>query len=155
MSSRARPFLEHIAEADVAAMAEAQTAAVLLPGAALFLGGRDRAPARQLLDAGVPVALSTDCNPGTCPSTHLPLMVTLGCTWLGLRPEEALLGVTRAAAQAVGLDDGTGTLRPGGPCDLVVCDVPSWLHVPYELGHNPVREVWIAGRRLAEDPPSA
>lgn len=147
--------LEHVSEADIEAMSEAQTAGVLLPGAAIYLGGGARAPARRLLDAGVPVALSTDCNPGTCPSTHLPLMVTLGCTWLGMRPEEALVGVTRAAATAVGLDDGTGTLQAGGPCDLAVCDAPSWLHVPYWFGHNPVREVWVGARQVGRRPPSA
>lgn len=137
--------LEHASPEDVAALARAGTAAVLLPGAGLFLGGRDRAPARQLLDAGVPVALATDCNPGTCPSAHLPLMVSLGCTWLGMRPDEALLGVTRSAAWAVGLRDGTGTIAPGAPCDLVALNVPAWTHVPYRMGHNPVEAVWIGG----------
>jgi len=138
--------LEHVSEDDVAALARAGTTAVLLPGAGLFLGGRDRAPARQLLDAGVPVALATDCNPGTCPSAHLPLMVSLACAWLGMRPDEAMLGVTRSAAQAAGLRDGTGTIAPGAPCDLVALDVPTWTHVPYRMGHNPVEAVWIGGQ---------
>lgn len=140
--------LEHAADVDMEAMAEAGCTAVLLPGAALFLGGRHRAPARELIKHGVGVALSTDCNPGTCPSRNLPLMVTLGCTWLGLSPAEALRGVTIEAAKALGLDDGTGSLRPGGPCDLVVCDVPGWRHIPYGLGSNPVQAVWRLGRRV-------
>ncbi len=140
--------LERAEDEDIAAMAEHGTVAVLLPGAAVFLGARDRAPARRLLDAGVPVALSTDCNPGTCPSRHLPLMATLGCVYLGLAPHEALLGITRHAARALGLTDGTGTLAPGAPCDLAVCEAPGWRHIPYLMGHNPVRETWVAARQV-------
>ncbi|MGM0578272.1 MAG: imidazolonepropionase [Myxococcota bacterium] len=140
--------LEHVSEADVEAMAEAGTVAVLLPGASAFLGTARRAPGRRLVDGGVDVALATDCNPGTCPSRHLPLMITLGCTLQGLRPEEALIGVTRSAARAIGLEDGTGTVTPGAPCDLAVCDVPGFWHIPYQMAANPVREVWIAGERV-------
>lgn len=141
--------LEHIGQEDIAAMAGGGTAAVLLPGAAIFLGESHRAPARRLIDAGVRVALSTDCNPGTCPSTHLMLMATLGCSWLGLTPHEALLGITREAAAACGLDDGTGTVRPGSPCDLVACDVPHWRHIPYRMGLDPVAMVFVGGERVA------
>jgi imidazolonepropionase len=147
--------LEHLSEADADALAAAGTVGVLLPGAALFLGGHDRAPARRLLDRGVAVALATDCNPGTCPSTHLPLMTTLGCAWLGMAPREAVAAVTRSAAWAVGARDGTGTLGLGAPCDLAVCDVESWRHVPYLLGHNPVTSVWVSGRKVLSRPPLA
>jgi imidazolonepropionase len=139
---------EHVTANDMEAMAAHGTAAVLLPGAALFLGGRSRAPARALLDAGVAVALSTDCNPGTCPSRHLPLMGTLGCTLLGMAPDEALRALTADAAGALGLRDGTGTLAPGAPCDMAVCDVPGWRTLPYAFAARPVREVWIAGEQV-------
>jgi imidazolonepropionase len=140
--------LEHISPQDIAAMAESGTTAVLMPAVALFLGEDHRAPARALLDAGVPVALATDCNPGSCPTRHLPLVASLGCTWLGMAPHEALHGITRSAALAVGLDDGTGTLTPGAPADFITSQLPSWQHIPYRFGHNPIQEVFIAGCRV-------
>ncbi|MDP6946496.1 MAG: amidohydrolase family protein, partial [Myxococcota bacterium] len=140
--------LEHISDDDIESMAAAGTCAVLVPAVALFLGLSERAPARRLMSAGVPVALATDCNPGSCPSTHLPLVASLGCTWLGMQPHEALHGITRIAAAAVGLSDGTGTLLPGAPADFVVCDVPGWRHIPYRLGSNPIRDIFIAGQHV-------
>jgi imidazolonepropionase len=140
--------LEHIEPDDIAAMAASGTTAVLVPAVALFLGEDHRAPARALLEAGVSVALATDCNPGSCPTRHLPLVASLGCTWLGMAPHEALHGITRAAARAVGLHDGTGTLTPGGPADFITTELPSWQHIPYRFGHNPIQDVFIAGRRV-------
>ena len=101
--------LEHIKPEDAAFLAESGTAAVLLPGAGLFLGGQTRPPARALLDAGVAVAISTDFNPGTCPSTHLPLMTTFGCSWLGMSTVEALRGVTVHAAHCAVIDVAAGS----------------------------------------------
>lgn len=140
---------EHVSRADIEIMSKHGTAAVLLPGASLFLGGHARAPARALIDAGVPVALSTDCNPGTCPSRHVTLMATLGCTMLGMAPHESVRALTSHGARALGLNDGTGTLGPGAPCDLAVCDISGWRELPYAFGSRPVREVWIGGERVA------
>ena len=139
--------LEQVSAADIDALAAAGTVAVLLPGAGLFLGAGARPPARALIAAGVQVALATDCNPGTCPTRNLPLIVTLGCCLLGLTPAEALQGVTVAAAAALGLDDGRGSLAVGAPADFVQLSVDRWRHLPYELGMNPVRAVWVAGQR--------
>ena len=144
--------LEHVDDADIEAMADGGTCAVLMPAVALFLGLDHRAPARRLMDAGVQVALATDCNPGSCPTTHLPLVASLGCSWLGMQPHEALHGVTRAAAAAVGLSDGTGTLVPGAPADFLACPLPSWRHIPYRFGNNPVRDVFIGGQRVLSRP---
>ena len=140
--------LEHITADDVAALKRSGTVAVLLPGAGLFLGGHTRPPARKLLDSGVTVALSTDFNPGTCPSVHLPLMTTLGCSWLGMAPEEAIQGVTTSAAKALALDDGRGTLRPGAPADFSVHPIDSWMEIPYLFGRNTASQVYIAGNRV-------
>jgi imidazolonepropionase len=142
--------LEHIEPADATTLAECDTVAVLLPGAGLFLGGKDIAPARMLIDAGVDVALSTDFNPGTCPSTHLPLMTTLGCSWLGLSPEESLRGITVSAAKALRLTEGEGTLRIGGVADFAIMNLPDWKHIPYRMGHNPVVQTWVNGRKVYE-----
>ena len=142
--------LEHASPAGIEALARAGTAAVLLPGATLFLGQTARPPARALLDAGVPVALATDCNPGPCPTENLPLMLTLGMSLLGMSPEEVLRAVTDRAALAIGRGDRAGALIVGRPADLVVFDVPSHHHLPYHFGINHVRAVLKNGRVVQE-----
>ncbi len=138
--------LEFADASDAEALAAAGTVAVLLPGASLFLGAKRWAPARLLLDAGVAVALSTDCNPGSANTTHLPLMATLGCTCLAMAPHEALWGITRAAARAVRRESTAGQLAPGRAADFVVLDLPDIVHLPYEFGANPVRATYIQGQ---------
>lgn len=137
--------LEAIDDHDVALLAGSSTVPVLLPGATLFLGRRDWAPARRLADAGALPALSTDLNPGSSPTAHLPLMTTLACTQLGLTPAEALLGVTRRAAAALAREDRAGILAVGRDADLCVMDVTSHVQIPYELGRNPVQRVMVRG----------
>lgn len=144
--------LEHVSRGGIEALAAAGTVAVLLPGAAMFLGSDDRAPARALAAHGVPVALSTDCNPGTCHSTNLLLMLTLGMSRLGLSPAEVLDAVTRHAARAVGREDVAGRIAVGRPADLAVYDVPSHRHLPYHFGVLPTRAVYKAGRRVFARP---
>lgn len=140
--------LEHLDDAGVHALAAASAVAVLLPGASIFLGDPTRPPVAALRSAGVPVALATDSNPGTSPTTHLGLMVTLGCCWYGLMPHEALRAVTVEGARALGLaGTGVGTITAGGPADLAVCAIPSWHQLAYGLGDDPVESTWIGGRR--------
>lgn len=138
--------LEHVSDFGVALLAEAGTVAVLLPGAAMFLGGDERPPARTLIDHGVRVALATDCNPGTCMTENLLLMLTLGMSRLGMSPSEVLTAVTAHAAQAVGRGDVAGTIAVGRPADLAVYDVPSHRHLPYRFGAIPTARVYKRGR---------
>lgn len=140
--------LELVDERDVELLAEAGTVATLLPGATLFLGQRRLPPARRMLDAGVKVALATDCNPGSSPTENLPLMGTLGCVQFGMSPAEALLGVTLRGAQALSLGETHGRLVPGCQGDAVVAAVPSWLHLFYHFGVNHTRTV-VAGGAVA------
>jgi imidazolonepropionase len=91
------------------------------------------------------MALGTDLNPGSSPVTNPWLIATLACTLYGLTPDEALLGMTRHAARAVGLDGVAGVLAPGVPADFAVARVPTWRHLLYGLGHHPVAATWIAG----------
>jgi imidazolonepropionase len=143
--------LEHATDGDVAALAAAGTVAVLLPGAAFMLReGRD-APARRLVEAGVPLALATDYNPGTCPIRAVPVIIGLACLRLGLSPAEALVAATLNAAYAIGLGDEVGSLEPGKLADLVVLDAPSHRHLPYEFAANLVRTVVKGGRVVVED----
>ena len=110
--------LEYTSDAGVAAMAKAGTVAVLLPGAFYFLREKQLPPIAQLRAAGVPIALATDSNPGSSPVTSLLLMLNMACTLFRLTPEEALAGVTRHAATALGLSASHGTLEVGKTADF-------------------------------------
>jgi imidazolonepropionase len=139
--------LEHTGEDGVAALAAAGTVAVLLPGATYYLRESARPPLAALRAHGVPIALATDCNPGTSPILTLTTVTNMACVLFGLTPEEALLGVTRHAARALGLTD-RGELRIGTRCDLALWDVASPAELSYWLGASPCAGVVIAGTPL-------
>jgi imidazolonepropionase len=143
LGARSADHLERISDGGIAALAGAGTTAVLLPGAALCLND-PWPPARALLRAGVPVALGTDLNPGSSMTESLPLMMSLACTQLRMRVEDAWLAVTRVAADSLGRPD-AGRLEPGSRADLVLWGCDDYRHVPYHLGVNHVRTVVIAG----------
>jgi imidazolonepropionase len=128
---------------DVAPLAAAQCAAVLLPGAEL-MSDEHTPPARALADAGAICALATDCNPGTSPIVSLPLIVGLAVRRYGWTAREALLACTLNAAWVLGISDELGSLEPGKRADLVLIDCPV-AHVPYRFGRNPVCLVLRAG----------
>jgi imidazolonepropionase len=131
--------------ADVAALAGSGTIATLLPG--VEFSTRSPYPdARGLLDAGVRVALATDCNPGSCFTSSMPFVVALAVREMGLSPAEALAAATLGGAAALGLDD-VGHLRRGARADLAVLDAPSYLHLAYRPGVPLVREVLVGGHR--------
>ncbi len=136
--------LDHASDGDLRGLAEAGVTGVLLPGASLVLGGPPP-PGRRLVEAGVTVALATDCNPGTCWCESMPLMVSLGVATAGLTPAEALLAATAGGAAALGLTD-RGRLLLGLRCDALLLDTSNWLDVGYHLGVNPVAGVIAAGR---------
>jgi imidazolonepropionase len=142
--ARSVDHLSRIASEDVQPLARAECAAVLLPGAEL-MGAEERAPARELIDAGAIVALATDANPGTSPIFSLPLIIGLGVRRYGLSTREALLAVTLNAAWVLGLSATLGSIEVGKRADLVLLDGPAE-HVAYRLGHNPVVATFVAGR---------
>jgi imidazolonepropionase len=148
MGAVSADHLEHLDEAGVAALAKAGTVAVLLPGASVFLGDDHRPPTAALREAGVPIALSTDCNPGTCMTENLLLMLTLGMSRLGMTPIEVLQAVTSRAAQAIGREEIAGRLAVGRAADIAVFDVPSHQHLPYHFAVPCTRAVFKAGRRV-------
>jgi imidazolonepropionase len=129
-----------------AAAGERPVVAVLLPSTSWFLLKRDHAPARRLVERGVPVALGTDFNPGTSPTPSLPLVMTLAVLELGLTPTEALAAVTVNAAHALGMGDEVGSLEVGRAADLVIWRVPSVDQLPYWPGAELVRTVVKRGR---------
>jgi imidazolonepropionase len=136
--------LEWLSEQGLQAMKQAGTTAVLLPGAFYFLRETKLPPIGQLRSAGVPMAISTDCNPGSSPCTSLLLMLNMACTLFRLTPEEALAGVTRNAARALGLKD-RGEICPGMRADFVLWDVRSPAELSYAFGGNPRQQTVFNG----------
>ncbi len=130
--------LEHVDEAGVMAMARAGTVAVILPGAFYFLRDTHVPPIDLFRRHGVPMAVATDCNPGSSPTTHLPLMMNMACTLFRMTPAEALLGVTRNAARALGLADTHGTVELGKVADLCLWDVGHPAELAYAIGASPL-----------------
>jgi len=135
--------LEHLDADGVAAMARAGTVATLLPGAFYFMRETQRPPIDALRAAGVPIALATDCNPGTSPLTSILLVLNMGATLFGLTIDECLAGVTRNAARALGMADAIGTLEPGKRCDLAIWDVERPAELVYRMGFNSLHaRIW-------------
>jgi imidazolonepropionase len=138
--------LEHVDEAGVVAMARAGMVAVLLPGAFYALRETKLPPVELLRAHGVPMAVATDCNPGTSPVLSPTLMLNMACTLFRLTPEEALAGMTREAARALGLLDEVGTLAPGKAADLCVWRVSSPAELCYWIGHPGPEKRIFAGQ---------
>jgi imidazolonepropionase len=136
--------LEYIDGAGVRAMAAAGTVAVLLPGAFYFLREKQLPPLDLFHKHGVSIAISTDCNPGTSPVTSLLLMLNMACTLFRMTPEQALAGVTRNAARALGFAD-RGALEPGKQADFVIWDIAEPAELSYRFGFNPVVEIVKSG----------
>lgn len=135
--------LEFLDDAGIAAMARAGTVATLLPGAYYFVRETKLPPIDALRRAAVPIALATDCNPGTSPLTSLLLTMNMGATLFRLTVAECLAGVTRNAARALGLGDTIGTLEPGKRCDLAIWDIERPAELVYRMGFNPLHaRVW-------------
>lgn len=138
--------LEYATEADAVALAAAKTVAILLPIAYYCLADHRKPPVQAFRSAGTPLALATDCNPGSSPATSLLLAMSMGTRLFGLTSEEALAAVTRNAARALGLHRERGTLAKGYVADFVSWDVGSLEELGYWIGFNPRRDVIRAGR---------
>jgi imidazolonepropionase len=132
--------LECVSEKGINALKEANVIATLLPGVSFFLG-HGYAPARKLIDAGVPVALASDFNPGSCMSFSMPMMMTIACTQMRMTPEEAITACTLNGAAALGLSDRVGSIEVGKAADLAIFDVPNYRYVPYHFGMNLLSKV--------------
>jgi imidazolonepropionase len=133
--------------ANLERMREAGVVPVLLPGTAFFLRMTQHAPARAMIDAGLPIALATDCNPGSCTTESMPLIVTLACLQFGLQPAEAFAAATVNAAGALELQDRIGRLARGYAADFQILEAPNVQYIAYHFGRSHVREVWVGGKR--------
>jgi imidazolonepropionase len=141
--------LEHAGEAGVIAMARSGTVATLLPGAFYFLRERKAPPIELFRRHGVPIAIATDCNPGSSPALSLPLIIGMAATLFRVTPEEALAGVTRNAARALGFTD-RGILEPGKVADMAIWDVRHPAELAYWIGGAPLRAVVKGGETLGK-----
>jgi imidazolonepropionase len=148
--------LDHASEASIIALADVSRlrgapTAVLLPGAAFFLAsGAQHAPARQMLDRGVRVALSTDFNPGTSPTQNLWLMTTMGCSYMRMSADEVIRAITIEAAAALDLSSEVGSLEVGKKADILILEHSREAEIPYSFGTNPVWQVFKNGKRVVQ-----
>lgn len=140
--------LGQVNDAGIRALAHSSTVATLLPATLFFLGRKQYAPGRRLLDAGACVALATDFNPGSAPTPSMPLVLTMACSQMGFDPLEAIVAATAGGARALALDDGRGTLTNGAAADLIVWNVSDYREIPYHFGVNRIRGVWKSGARV-------
>ena len=138
--------LEYASEQGIQAMSASGTVAVLLPGAFYFLREKKGPPVDLLRRYNVPMALSTDCNPGSSPTTSLLLILNMACTLFHMTPEEALAGITRNGARALGRQDRIGTLESGKDADFVLWDIDEPAELAYRIGFNPLKQVVRQGR---------
>jgi imidazolonepropionase len=151
LAASSADHLERVSEAGIAALASAGVVAVSLPVATLYLGTPPM-PARRLIEAGAPVAVSTDFNPGSAPTFHLPFAMTLACLLQRMTPAEVLKGATAYAAKALGRESDRGALEPGKAADFVIVDaqdVNQWL---YHLRPNACLAAFIDGNQVAGHP---
>jgi imidazolonepropionase len=138
--------LECVGDAEIQALQGSNTIPTLLPAAAFFLGIQYQ-PARRIIDAGLPVCLATDYNPGSCPSGNVPLLLSIACTQLKMTPEEAINAVTINGAAAMELENELGTIEKGKKANLIITrDIPSLAYIPYDFGNNPVEKCIFKGK---------
>lgn len=137
---------------NLAKMAEKQVVAVLLPGTSFMLRHQEDAPARKMLELGLPVALATDYNPGTCPVKSMQVMIGLACLRMRLTPAEALCAATLNAACAIERGAITGSLEPTKAADFLILDATSYVEIPYRFGENLVQTVYKDGQLVYQKP---
>ncbi len=138
--------LAAISDSGIRALVASGTVATLLPSTMLFLGKPSQAPARRMIEAGLPIALATDFNPGTSPTVSLPLVLTLGVSQLRLNAAECVIASTVNGAAAVGLAELVGQIAPGYAADLALFDISDYRELPYWLGARVCRALWTRGK---------
>jgi imidazolonepropionase len=145
--ARSADHLNHVDDAGIAALAAAGTVGVMLPASSAFLRAH-RPSVSRLVEAGVPLAVATDFNPGTSPTASMPLAIATACFGYGLTPAQALTAATANAAWVLDVHGEVGTLEAGKAADFVVLDATEFRMLPYRPGHDPVSRVYVGGERL-------
>ncbi len=147
MGAVSADHLLFVSDESIKALKEAGTVATLLPGTAYFIR-MPYAPARKLIEAGATVALSTDCNPGSCFTENMQMILSLSVINMAMTAEEALSGATINGAKAIEISDITGSLEVGKQADFIVADIDSYTDLFYHFGINHVSETWIKGKKI-------
>jgi imidazolonepropionase len=147
VSAASADHLEHVTSSGVAALRDAGVVATVLPGVSFSLA-HGYAPARTLIDAGVPVAIASDFNPGSCMSFSMPLMMTIACTQMKMTPEEAIAGVTLNGAAALNISATAGSIEVGKDADLIAAEIPNYRFLAYHFGTNHIRKTIKHGTLL-------
>lgn len=138
--------LECVGDAEITSLLSGNTMPTLLPAAAFFLGIQYQ-PARKIIDAGLPVCLASDYNPGSCPSGNIPLLLSIACTQLKMTPEEAINAVTLNGAAAMELEQTHGTIAAGKQANIIITKpMNSLAYIPYNFGNNPVERIMLKGK---------
>ncbi len=148
MGAVSADHLLFVSDESIKALKKAGTVATLLPGTAYFIR-MPYAPARKLIEAGATVALSTDCNPGSCFTENMQMILSLSVINMAMTAEEALAGATINGAKAMEISDKTGSLEVGKQADFIVADIDSYTDLFYHFGINHVSETWIKGKKIA------
>ena len=151
LNAASADHLEYVSDTGIEALARAGTAAVLLPAATFFLMSKVLAPARRLVDAGVPLVIATDFNPGTSPTEAMGAVLEFACLTLALSIDEAIVAATLNAAYALGRAGETGSIEVGKRADFVIHAVPNRYHLVYRFGVPRVRTVVAGGKVVVED----
>ncbi len=142
----------YISNAGISALASSGTVAVLIPGSTMFVPGDQAAPARELIDRGVTVAISTDFNPGSSPILSTPLVISLSCALYRISVAEVLSAATINAACALGKANSVGSIECGKLADIILLEAEDYRGIPYRFGEQLVRDVYIGGRHVATSP---
>lgn len=142
--------MDHVNEDDIPQLAKRNTVATLVPGANYFLGLEKYPPARKLIDAGVPVAIATDYNPGSSPTSSMPLVLSLSCTHMKMSPAEALAAATINGAWSLGLQERKGSIERGKDADLALFDVEDYREIPYWFGAHRCSATVINGHIIKD-----
>jgi imidazolonepropionase len=137
--------MDHVSDDDILELAKGNTVATLVPGANYFLGLKKYPDARRFIDAGVPVALATDYNPGTSPTVSMPMAMSLACTQMKMSPAEAIAASTINGAWALRVADRKGSIEPGKDADLAVFDVKDYREIPYWFGGSHCAATILSG----------
>jgi len=139
--------LEQIDRQGIEALKRAGCVAVVLPGVSFFLH-YGYPPAREIIDAGVPLAIATNFNPGSCMSSSMPMIMTIACTQMGMTPEEAITAATINGAAALKMSDRVGSIEVGKQADIILYDAPNYRYIPYHFGSNLVVKIIKKGTIL-------
>ncbi|MBM2834005.1 MAG: imidazolonepropionase [Candidatus Brocadiaceae bacterium] len=143
--------LDNIKHRDILKLKESGIICVLLPGVPFFLMKDNYASGRKMIEEGLPIALATDFNPGTCPCGNIQMIITLACLKLGMTPAQAINAVTINAAHAVGMADRIGSIEVGKQADIIILDIQDYNQLPYYFGTNHVKNVLKKGRLIVEN----